>query len=410
MSDMFGGDDFQDEMDFMITSILESTLDDYGLKNEPVDGTLEACLNAYTKVKLLKIAEENGLTVQQGWKKAKLVETLSAGILDSLDERFLILQKRGLTLLQFMAEGKLSSDNYTRENTEFLLTVYRIAVRFGLLYTTEVIGGVVMIMPGEIKMRLDEALENFEELQVEYASKLKLWDDMNEVLVAGVNLYGIMTVAEIHKLWQIRHGKFTADTLDEMMVFYNNVRKYLPLLIIDKGYLFVDKILIASSNFDDAEDALDFYYHQSENIGNVYYEPSKQEIQFYAEHSFNRDTLIYKRLTQEVKKMTDDVELFMNLVENTILIDEDVSELIMDTVEVGLIDFETEEQFERFMDLYIDLEDASRVWMNGGFTANEMGRHITEGAYFFDDEIEDEEIDSGNIISLDAFRRMREEE
>lgn len=407
---MFGGDDIQDEMDFMITSILESTLDEYGLKSEPVEGTLEACLNAYTKVKLLKIAEENGLTVQQGWKKAKLVETLSAGILDSIDERFLILHERGLTLLQYMAEGKLSSDNYTRENTEFLLTVYRIAVRFGLIYTTEVIGGVVMIMPGEIKMRLDEALENFEELQVEYASKLKLWDDMNEVLVAGVNLYGIMTVAEIHKLWQIRHGKFTADTLDEMMVFYNNVRKYLPLLIIDKGYLFVDKILIASSNFDDAEDALDFYYHQSENIGNVYYEPSKQEIQFYAEHSFNRDTLIYKRLTQEVKKMTDDVELFMNLVENTILIDEDVSELIMDTVEVGLIDFETEEQFERFMDLYIDLEDASRVWMNGGFTANEMGRHITEGAYFFDDEIEDEEIDLGNIISLDAFRRMREEE
>lgn len=410
MSDMFGGDDFQDEMDFMISSILESTLDEYGLKNEPVDGTLEACLNAYTKVKLLKIAEENGLTVQQGWKKAKLVETLSVGILDSIDERFLILQERGLTLLQYMAEGKLSSDNYTRENTEFLLTVYRIAVRFGLLYTTEVIGGVVMIMPGEIKMRLDEALENYEELQVEYASKLKMWDDMNEVLVAGVNLYGIMTVAEIHKLWQIRHGKFTADTLDEMMVFYNNVRKYLPLLIIDKGYLFMDKILIASSNFDDAEDALNFYYHQSENIGNVYYEPSKQEIQFYAEHSFNRDTLIYKRLTQEVTKLTDDVELFMNLVEHAILIDEDVSELIMDTVEVGLIDFETEEQFERFMDLYIDLEDASRVWMNGGFTANEMGRHITDGAYFFYDEIEDEEIDLGNIISLDAFRRMREEE
>ena len=81
-----------------------------------------------------------------------------------------------------------------------------------------------------------------------------------------------------------------------------------------------------------------------------------------------------------------------------------------ETVVVGSIGFETEEQFERFMDLYIDLEDASRVWMNGGFTANEMERHITDGAYFFDDEIEDEEIDSGNIISLDAFRRIWEEE
>ena len=54
-------------------------------------------MNAYTKVKLLKIAEENGLTVQQGLKKAKLVETLSVGILDSIDERFLILDERGLT-------------------------------------------------------------------------------------------------------------------------------------------------------------------------------------------------------------------------------------------------------------------------------------------------------------------------
>ena len=119
MSDLFDQDELQEEIDFFITTMMERVLEEYSLKKEPIDGLLESSLNAYTKDKLLKLASENGIAVQRKWKKAELVGVLSEGIMQSLDVRFLILQKRSLVLLQYMADGKFDLAEYALEQTDF---------------------------------------------------------------------------------------------------------------------------------------------------------------------------------------------------------------------------------------------------------------------------------------------------
>lgn len=414
MSDMFEENISQEELDFLISNILDIILDEYALKNVPVNGSLEACLDAYTKVKLIKLADENGIEVKQNWKKARIVETLRDGIIDSIDERFLILQRRGLILLQYMSEGKFTLDEYVSEHVEFMVTVFQSAVRLGLLYTSEENDEVTMTMPNLVKAKLDEALEHFDVLQDEYRSELEFWDQMNEVLIAGINLYGVMTAFDFHDLWEIRYPEIKSIELEEMREKYFYLAKYLPFLIIRNGFISDQKYLIASSQFVDTEDALNFYNFRANKIGSIYYEPTKEEIIYYADHSFDQRTLEYKKLKQEVFKMTKDVEMYMHLIETSIQSGEDISELLESTAELGIIEFQSEEQFIRFMDLYTNLNNNSRLWENGGFTPSELIEQVSRKYNFPDGFLESDfdsgDFESGNIISLDTFRREKDKE
>lgn len=411
---MFEENISQEELDFLISNILDIILDEYALKNVPVNGSLEACLDAYTKVKLIKLADENGIEVKQNWKKARIVETLRDGIIDSIDERFLILQRRGLILLQYMAEGKFTLNEYVSEHVEFMVTVFQSAVRLGLLYTSEENDEVTMTMPNLVKAKLDEALEHFDVLQDEYRSELEFWDQMNEVLIAGINLYGVMTAFDFHDLWEIRYPEIKSIELEEMREKYFYLAKYLPFLIIRNGFISDQKYLIASSQFIDTEDALNFYNFRANKIGSIYYEPTKEEIIYYADHSFDQRTLEYKKLKQEVFKMTKDVEMYMHLIETSIQSGEDISELLESTAELGIIEFQSEEQFIRFMDLYTNLNNNSRLWENGGFTPSELIEQVSRKYNFPDGFLESDfdsgDFESGNIISLDTFRREKDKE
>lgn len=414
MSDMFGENVSQEELDFLISNIIDITLDEYALKNLPADGSLEACLDAYTKVKLIKLADENGIEVKQNWKKARIVETLRDGIMDSIDERFLILKRRGLILLQYMSEGKFTSNEYASEHVEFMVVVFQSAVRLGLLYTSEENDEVTMTMPNLIKAKLDGALEHFDRLQDEYRSELELWDQMNEVLVAGMNLYGVMTIFDFHDLWEIRYPEFKSTDLEEMREHHFYLAKYLPFLIIGNSFISAGKYIIGSSQFIDAEDVLDFYNYRANKIGSVYYEPTKEEIKYYANHSFDQESFGYKRLKQEVLKMTEDVDMYMHLIETSIQSGEDISDLLESTAELGIIEFQSEEHFIRFMDLYTNLHNNSRLWENGGFTPSELIEQVTRKYNLPDDFLESDldagDFESENIISLDAFRREKDKE
>lgn len=404
MSDKFNEDELQEEIDFFISTMMERVLDDYALMRNPIDGSLEAALNAYTKEKLLKLAAENGIAVQKSWKKAKLVGALSDGIMDSLDGRFLILQKRALTLLQYMADGKFDLAGHDLERIEFMMTVFEVAVRMGIVYVSEEIDGVAMVMPVPIKEKLDDTLANFDNLVVTYELDFGLWVDISEVLTAGVNLYGVLTVEKFYDLWKIRHSLFDVEDFDKL-------EEYLPLLIIRNGYYFVNGSIIANPAFDNDEDVLEFYKERSERMGSYYYEPSKEEILYYAETEFNRNTTAYKRLKLEAAKMSDDFETLMQVVETHMLLGNEVTDLMMQMLEMGVMHFESENQLVHFMELYYAVQYITRLWENAGNTPEEMGekwngRFNLARDYFDNDEddVEFDDFDFGNIISLDDFR------
>lgn len=238
---------------------------------------------------------------------------------------------------------------------------------------------------------------------------------MNEVLIAGVNLYGVMTTFDFHDLWEIRYPEFMSTDLEEMREHYFYLAKYLPFLIIGNSFISAEKYLVGSSEFIDAEDVLDFYNYHAKKIGSVYYEPTKEEIKYYANHSFDQESLGYKRLKQEVLKMTEDADMYMHLIETSIQSGEDISDLLESTAELGIIEFQSEEQFIRFMDLYTNLHNNnSRLWGNGGFTPSELIEQMTRKYNLSDDFLESDldagDFESENIISLDAFRREKDKE
>lgn len=408
MSDLFDRDELQEEIDFFINGMMERVLEEYSLKKEPVDGSLESSLNAYTKEKLLKLATENGIAVQRKWKKAELVGVLSEGIMQSLDVRFLILQKRSLVLLQYMADGKFDLAEYAMEQTEFLLTVFEVAVRMGMIYVWEVADGVQMSIPVLIKEKIDEALIKFEELEDLYEWDLDHWAEMNEILAAGVHLYGVMPVGKFYELWEIRFPLYNVQDFEKMNDAYDKIERYLPLLAIRNGYYFVEGNLIAHPTFDNEEDILKFYQYRSAKMGANYYKPLLDELLYYSEHDFKRDTLAYKRLKLEAAKMSDDYEMLMQMVESYMLLGHEVTELLMHMLEMGVVAIESEEEFVNFIDLYYALEHNTRLWAHAGFTPEEMdnkwrGRFGLFSNYS-DFEEDDDDLDLGDIISLDDFR------
>lgn len=420
MSDMFGEDVSQEEVDLLIASILDWTLDEYELKNVPVGDTLEDCLDAYTKVKLIKLADENGIEVKQSWKKTQVIEVLSDEIMDSIEERFLILQEDGLLLLQYLVEGKFSSAEYMYESADFFLNVFRGAIRLGILYAVVENDLVTIKMPSDIAEKMYEVYEKFDELRDEYHSELKYLDQVNEVLVAGVNLYGAMTTFRFNELWDIYYPDVNVTNLEEMREIYFIRNKYLHLLIIGNDYIFTHKYIIASPKFVDAENVWDFYNYRKNKMGADYYKPTQQEIEYYANHTFNQETLAYKRLKQEVPKITGDVDALLSFIEINILIGEDVLGLIDNAIDMGLIEFKSEKEFSNFMNMYINLQNSSRLWENAGFTPIELtelmdkpspGYRIVDNSVWFDMDDEDYvDEDWDNIIPIDLFRRWNDED
>lgn len=229
----------------------------------------------------------------------------------------------------------------------------------------------------------------------------------NVVLTACVNLYGVLTVGKFYDLWKIRHPFQDVVQITES---YDKFEKYLPLLIIRNGYYFVDGNIIANPTFDNEEDVLDFYQYRTYKMRYSYYMLSKEEILYYSQNEFNRETHSYKQLQLAVAKITEDFEMVMQMVESHILLGDDVTDLFMYMADIGVMDFEFKDDLAYFVNVYNTVKQNTRLWENAGFTPTEMielgighfGMMNEVSNYLEDDDFDD--FDSDNIISLDDFR------
>lgn len=412
MVDKFNQDLDDDLLEYLVADVIEITLDQYTVKKLPKTGMLSDCLEVYTKERLLKLAEENGLEAKQNWKKDRIINHLYDSIMDRIEERFLLLGERKLELLQQFSNGEFGADEMTLDEAEFYMTVYPIAVRMGLLYSFNGEEAVSTTLPFEAKQSLDDVLSNFNQVRKQYHSEIVLWEQIEEILEAGVHLYGALTTGDVMDLWEIRHAD-PERTTEQTFAFLRYLFEKLPLLVIKNGYYFIKKYVIASTQFVDGEEVENFYYYRSNKMNGDYYEPTKQEIKYYAQHSFDRETLVYKRLKQFIEKITGDTEMVMELIESSILMGDELSNLMDEIAMLELIQFDTEKQVEKFVELYVPLHNNSRLWENGGYTPTEMvaqatdGLDIPQGFNPFDLSQDDQEQD--NIIPLASYQENKNE-
>lgn len=376
MADQFTHVFESEKMDYLIDYIIEDIMENFSLKKQPDNITLAACLDAYTKAKLIKLAEINNFDVKKSWNKDRIIETIGKEILSTIDNRFLILdEQRQLQLLQKVAKNKLNHNQFTVDTVDFYLSVYSKAVQMGLVYSRDEGEFISSFIPQEIAEKLDEFLNHYEEKIENYRADRQRWEKIENILLAGVNLYGTLTKDKIMDLWELQY--LESDWLIEEMKEYMDVEnKYLPLLIIRNGLFFVEGIVIGSDHLLNEENVIDFYQYQSGKMNDNYYLPTKKELQYYSKHEFNQKSPTYQKLKKMVERSTEQVKLVMTMIEKYILMEQELSDLLESFEEMNVILFENEKQVMKFVALYTELHNKSRLWLNAGYTPEELDEEI----------------------------------
>lgn len=355
----------------IIADIVSESIAEYGLKKEPKSESLAAHLDVYTKDSLLQLAEENSVDVYKSWNKAKLIDAIQADILDTLEERLLLLGKEKIESIQQIDNGELEDE------MSFYITVFPLAIRLGLLYANDEGEQVTTYVPAEIKAKIQAVIENYTTIAEQHAETIEKWAILETVLTAAVHLYGSFTMERIFALLEI----YAPDA--DLKEF---AKLYIPLLVINNVYYNVDGEIIASPRFVSEEHVRDTHHYIADKMDGDYFKPSKEEIEYYAEHSFDRESALYTRMEQIVSKNSDQPGLAMDLIEMNIVMGEPLQSLMDEFNENDLMTFANENAVMDFAHLYQQLNNTTRLWDNAGYKPSDMSDDTTD---FYDEQLKE---------------------
>src|SRR5699024_12802266 len=96
------------------------------------------------------LADENDIEITKKWKKAYLVEYMHHEIMETIEERLLILGEENLSLLQKFKFHLLYEKELTDDEKRFYWEVYPKAVRMGLLFSIDKDTEIVTMMPADL--------------------------------------------------------------------------------------------------------------------------------------------------------------------------------------------------------------------------------------------------------------------
>ena len=397
-------DNFEEEIFGQLFSEgVSATLDKYEIKKLPKEMTLSSFLAGYTKEKLFALADDNGIEITKSWKKAYLVEHIHDEIMETIEERLLILGEDHLKLLRKFKFHILRPKNLSDKEIEFYLTVYSKAVRMGLLFSMDEKDQMVTWMPDDISKLIHDVLDNFAEIKKKHQSQIRVWEQIDETLIASIHLYGATSLSRVMDLLEILYPEPNL-TNEQIIEFSGFVSKIIPFLVIKNNYYFIDKYIVGSHQLADEEEVVGLYNYVTSKMDRDYYEPTKEDIQYFAKHSFDRRTDEYKGLKQFILKNTKHVDQVMDLIEYNIKMDFSLSDLMKEVADFELLHFDDEKQVEKFAEFYTELNNNTRLWENAGYTPSELSRDLN----IFDDfnpvELVEEKKPQDNIIPLASYR------
>lgn len=397
-------DNFEEEIFGQLFSEgVSATLDKYEIKKLPKEMTLSSFLAGYTKEKLFALADDNGIEITKSWKKAYLVEHIHDEIMETIEERLLILGEDHLKLLRKFKFHILRPKNLSDKEIEFYLTVYSKAVRMGLLFSMDEKDQMVTWMPDDIGKLIHDVLDNFAEIKKKHQSQIRVWEQIDETLIASIHLYGAASLSRVMELLEILYPEPNL-TNEQIIEFSGFVSKIIPFLVIKNNYYFIDKYVIGSHELTDEEEVVDLYNYVTSKMDRDYYEPTKEDVQYFAKHSFDRRTPVYKKLKQLISKYTKNIDWIMALIEENIKMSLNFSSLMMEVSDYELLHFDDEKQVEKFAEFYKELNNNTRLWENAGYTPNELSRGLDILDDFNPIDLVEEKKPQDNIIPLTSYR------
>ena len=361
----------KEEKTAVITDVIEAILSEYSLKSAPKDETLASYLDAYTKDTLLKLSEENAVDVRKSWNKPKIIDALEENFLETIDERVLLMGERNIQLIKKMAAGELEYEYILMDELEFYVVVYPLAIQLGILYANEDEEQVTSFVPVEFVEKIDEATKDFKAFQEKHTETLQKLKLLEKFMTAGVNMYGVMPYKRVWELYEIYTEN---DSTDETFKLEVESLKYLPILAFKKGLHNINGELIAKNEYVSHDHVMDTYKYILDNFEDDYYEPTKNEIDYYSEHTFDRRTLHYKRMNHLIYKVSSTPNYAMDVLETGILLGEPLAAIMDMFKEKDLVNFTSEEELKDFVNLYQQLNNISRLWDNAGYRPNELAK------------------------------------
>ena len=361
----------KEEKTAVITDVIEAILSEYSLKSAPKDETLASYLDAYTKDTLLKLSEENAVDVRKSWNKPKIIDALEENFLETIDERVLLMGERNIQLIKKMAAGELEYEYILMDELEFYVVVYPLAIQLGILYANENEKQVTSFVPEEFVEKIDEATKDFKAFQEKHTETLQKLKLLEKFMTAGVNMYGVMPYKRVWELYEIYTEN---DSTDETFKLEVESLKYLPILAFKKGLHNINGELIAKNEYVSHDHVMDTYKYILDNFEDDYYEPTKNEIDYYSEHTFDRRTLHYKRMNHLIHKVSSTPNYAMDVLETGILLGEPLAAIMDMFKEKDLVNFTSEAELKDFANLYQQLNNISRLWDNAGYRPNELAK------------------------------------
>ena len=361
----------KEEKAAVITDVIEAILSEYSLKSAPKDETLASYLDAYTKDTLLKLSEENAVDVRKSWNKPKIIDALEENFLETIDERVLLMGERNIQLIKKMAAGELEYEYILMDELEFYVVVYPLAIQLGILYANEDEEQVTSFVPVEFVEKIDEATKDFKAFQEKHTETLQKLKLLEKFMTAGVNMYGVMPYKRVWELYEIYTEN---DSTDETFKLEVESLKYLPILAFKKGLHNINGELIAKNEYVSHDHVMDTYKYILDNFEDDYYEPTKNEIDYYSEHTFDRRTLHYKRMNHLIYKVSSTPNYAMDVLETGILLGEPLAAIMDMFKEKDLVNFTSEAELKDFVNLYQQLNNISRLWDNAGYRPNELAK------------------------------------
>lgn len=360
-----------------IFEIKEWILGKYVMNKVPEDRRLKTLLDGYTKVMLMELSDENGFEAQSRWKKDDLVDYVEERILANLEERLIILGKENLQVLQKKVEGSATD---SRDDMTFDLTIFPAATRMGILFSFEHEDEIEYYVPDEIKVKLTEMVSDSAKLEKKYVKEIRVWKEVEDVMHAGLALYGVASKGTIYKLCKVYDTDIEKDDIERQLSFMSYLFQYLPLLAMRNNFYIIRGYLLASDMIEDEEEAERFYFSLMDYSKLGLYEPTKGELNEYVKHSFDRRSTAYKKLKRVVSKqdLVIPFHRIMRYIETNIMLGKKLSELIEDFREWQMLDFRSLKDMEKFVTYYTDLQNHSRMWQLRGHTPAEVRKMMDD--------------------------------
>lgn len=350
----------------LVMDSIEEVLEKYSLSKNPLTNQLQDCLNAYTKDGLFTIGEDNGLYLKKSMKKAEMVETLGNHIKKTMSERMVLLGNSQRKRLENALLNDFNMEHLVDQDIKFLVEGLPIAIKLGLVVAR-------LTKDGELTIHATaecyEAFENIRKHQKNVKGQLKQYREFNNVLKAAVHLYGVIDFQRFYRLYEIHYPTF--DVTNE---FHEMLETILPILIIQNGYHFINRNLIGSFEFENESEVVQFYHGTKLKMQNNYYEPTKRDIRYYAKHSFDREIKEYWNLQKKVKAISDVPKMALDVIESGLRLGALPSEVFTELQELELINLESIDEIEPFLNSYMQMNNETRMWVNAGYKPGELKR------------------------------------